>query len=158
IDHLKSHGAEIAQMRTAGLLAKAEDEARDLMRHRLIFPITDGRGRVIAFGGRALRDEQQPKYLNSPDTELFHKGRTLYNFSKARARVASSTRPSLDGRGRTPLASGEGGAARSVTPPPSPLPQGEGGSKKKPAPIIVSEGYMDVIALARAGFRAVAPL
>ncbi len=95
IDYLKSHGVETQQMRAAGLLAHREDEARDLMRHRLIFPITDGRGRVIAFGGRALRDEQQPKYLNSPDTELFHKGRTLYNFARARARVASHNPPSL---------------------------------------------------------------
>jgi len=174
IDHLKSQGVDIPQMRAAGLLAHREDEARDLMRHRLIFPIADGRGRVIAFGGRALRDEQQPKYLNSPDTELFHKGRTLYNFARARARVAATSRPSLDGTGRTPLASGEGGAARSAvasTPPPDPLrqelalgpvlragPGWEGRLKKKPAPIIVAEGYMDVIALSRAGFRAVAPL
>ncbi|MFZ1988391.1 MAG: CHC2 zinc finger domain-containing protein [Alphaproteobacteria bacterium] len=162
IDYLKSHGVEIAQMRAGGLLAKAEDEARDLMRHRLIFPISDGRGRVIAFGGRALRNEQQPKYLNSPDTELFHKGRTLYNFAKARGRVASQpNRPSLDGGGTTPAASGKGGAARMApvhTPPPNPLPQGEGGLKRRAAPLIVAEGYMDVIALCRAGFRAVAPL
>lgn len=51
--------------------------------NRLIFPITDRRGQVIAFGGRALGDAQ-PKYLNSPDTPLFHKGRVLYNLARAR--------------------------------------------------------------------------
>lgn len=55
----------------------------DRFRNRLIFPIHDQRGRVIGFGGRAL-GEQEPKYLNSPETHLFHKGRFLYNFHRAR--------------------------------------------------------------------------
>jgi DNA primase len=92
----------------------------DYFRARVIFPIGDRAGRVIAFGGRALGDEQ-PKYLNSPDTPLFEKGRVLYAWAAARANV---------GRDDT-----------------------EGQS------VIVTEGYMDVIALHRAGFpTAVAPL
>ena len=135
IDHLKTHGVEIAQMRAAGLLAHREDEARDLMRHRLIFPITDGRGRVIAFGGRALREDDQAKYLNSPDTELFHKGRTLYNFARARARPKSEIRSQKSEIGNP-----------------------SSGFRFPNSALCVAEGYMDVIALARAGFRAVAPL
>jgi DNA primase len=101
----------------AGLIGKGEDgNIFDRMRGRVIFPIADRRGRVIAFGGRIL-GEGQPKYLNSPETPLFHKGRTLYGLGQA-------LRPARD--------AGE---------------------------IIVAEGYMDVIALAQAGFaQAVAPL
>ena len=55
----------------------------DRFRDRIMFPITDRRGRVIAFGGRALGDIK-PKYLNSPDTPLFHKGQVLYNLALAR--------------------------------------------------------------------------
>jgi DNA primase len=81
-----------------------------------MFPIADRRGRVIAFGGRIL-GEGQPKYLNSPETPLFSKGRVLYGLAQARKAVQ-------DG-----------------------------------APVIVTEGYMDVIALHQAGFGgAVAPL
>lgn len=89
----------------------------DRFRNRLMFPIRDGRGRCIAFGGRAMSPEARAKYLNSPETELFHKGRTLYNHGPARE------------------AAGKAGT------------------------VIVAEGYMDVIALAQAGFgHAVAPL
>ena len=49
-----------------------------------MFPISDWRGRVIAFGGRALKKEVSAKYLNSPETPLFHKGATLYNIAAAR--------------------------------------------------------------------------
>ncbi|MGE0210440.1 MAG: DNA primase [Parvibaculaceae bacterium] len=107
------------QMIESGLLVSGEDipVAYDRFRDRLMFPIRDARGRVIAFGGRALRPDAQPKYLNSPDTPLFHKGRVLYNLDRAR------------------------GAAH------------EKGS------IVAAEGYMDVIAFARAGLtHAVAPL
>jgi DNA primase len=91
-------------------------ESYDYFRGRVIFPIADRGGRVIAFGGRTLGDGQ-PKYLNSPDTPLFEKGRVLYGWAQARAAA--------------------GGAG----------------------PVIVAEGYMDVIALQRAGFvGAVAPL
>jgi DNA primase len=101
----------------AGLLHRPEDrEPFDYFRDRIMFPIGDRAGRVIAFGGRVLGDGQ-PKYLNSPESPVFEKGRVLYGWSAARA------------------ASAEGRDA------------------------IVTEGYMDVIALHRAGFAsAVAPL
>ncbi|MEM7653428.1 MAG: toprim domain-containing protein, partial [Pseudomonadota bacterium] len=88
----------------------------DTFRGRVMFPITDRRGRVVAFGGRIIGDGQ-PKYLNSPETPIFHKRRTLFGFATAR-------RPALE--------AGE---------------------------IVVVEGYMDVIAMHRAGVpHAVAPL
>jgi len=102
----------------AGLLVKPEDggASYDRFRGRVMFPIADRRGRIIAFGGRVMGDGQ-PKYLNSPEGPLFHKGRTLYAHHLAREAAA----------------------------------HGE--------PVIVAEGYMDVVALHRAGFRgAVAPL
>ena len=73
----------------AGLLIKPEDGARgtyDRFRGRVMFPITDRQGRVIAFGGRVL-GEGEPKYLNSPETPLFHKGANLYALSQALATV-----------------------------------------------------------------------
>ena len=111
------------QMIAAGLLIQPEDEGResyDRFRDRVIFPITDKRGRVIAFGGRIMAGEDEKKaakYLNSPETALFHKGHVLYN-------LAQASKASRD--------------------------QGT---------VIVTEGYMDVIALSQAGFEnAVAPL
>ncbi|HSR71384.1 MAG TPA: DNA primase [Kiloniellales bacterium] len=115
---LNARGLDDAQLAEAGLIKRAEGESapRDYFFNRIVFPITDRRGRVIAFGGRALGDSPA-KYLNSPETPLFHKGRVLYNLARARQ------------------------AARDA---------GE---------LIVVEGYMDVIALAQAGFAAaVAPL
>lgn len=109
---------DIDQLIAAGL-AKRPDDGRapfDYFRGRVMFPITDRRGRVIAFGGRVLGDGE-PKYLNSPDTPLFEKGRVLFGWHVARE------------------------AARSA------------------GTVLVTEGYMDVIALAQAGFdHAVAPL
>ena len=102
----------------AGLARAPEDgrDSYDYFRNRVMFPILDRKGRVIAFGGRVLGDAK-PKYLNSPDTPIFHKGHVLYGLSWAR-----------DGVDRG-------------------------------AELIVTEGYMDVIALHRAGFEgAVAPL
>ncbi|HKY81939.1 MAG TPA: DNA primase [Sphingobium sp.] len=91
-------------------------DSYDRFRGRLMLPIRDIRGRVIAFGGRIL-GQGEPKYLNSPDTPLFDKGRTLYNIDRASPASRQSGR------------------------------------------VIVVEGYMDVIALAQAGFgEAVAPL
>ena len=107
-----------------GLLRQPESGGTpyDYFRGRVIFPIGDRAGRVIAFGGRTLGDDQ-PKYLNSPDTPLFEKGRVLYGWAAARANAARG----VDG--------------------------------EAPPPAIVVEGYMDVIALHRAGFAtAVAPL
>ena len=67
----------------AGLLIQVEGkEPYDRFRGRLMIPIRDPRGRVIAFGGRVIGDGE-PKYLNSPDTPLFDKGRTLYNLDRA---------------------------------------------------------------------------
>jgi DNA primase len=89
----------------------------DRFRNRIIFPIRDGRGRAISLGGRAMDPKESAKYLNGPETELFDKGRNLYNHAPARE------------------AAGKG------------------------LPLVVAEGYMDVIALSEAGFRAaVAPL
>jgi DNA primase len=101
----------------AGLLHRPDGGAPfDYFRGRIMFPIGDRAGRVIAFGARALGDGQ-PKYLNSPDTPVFDKGRVLYGWSAARAARLERSDP------------------------------------------IVTEGYMDVIALHRAGFTtAVAPL
>ena len=89
----------------------------DRFRGRVIFPIRDSRGRAISLGGRSLDPNARAKYLNGPETELFDKGRNLFNLGPARE------------------AAGKG------------------------APLIVAEGYMDVIALCEAGFKAtVAPL
>jgi DNA primase len=68
----------------AGLLVpKSKGDSYDRFRNRLMFPIKDMRGRTVGFGGRAL-DDSMPKYLNSPETLIFHKGRTLYGLSTAR--------------------------------------------------------------------------
>ena len=116
---LTREGIDESLMIAAGLIIKPEDASRqpyDRFRKRVIFPILDARGRVIAFGGRILGDGE-PKYLNSPDTPLFHKSRVLYGLSHAAP-----------------------AARQSET-------------------LIVTEGYMDVIALSRAGITAaVAPL
>ena len=83
---LKSALADLgeAKLIESGMLIAPEDggDSYDRFRGRLMFPIRDARGRVIAFGGRILGDGQ-PKYLNSPDTPLFDKGRTLYNLDRA---------------------------------------------------------------------------
>jgi DNA primase len=116
--YLVSKGGQIADMVEAGLLIQPESgDAYDRFRGRVMFPIVNVKGEVIAFGGRALKEDQQPKYLNSPETPLFHKGRQLYNFARARAAAKTENR------------------------------------------LVVVEGYMDVIALYRAGIHtAVAPL
>lgn len=119
-DYLINKGFAEATLVEAGLIIKPDDggEAYDRFRNRVMFPITGARDAVIAFGGRALDAEARAKYLNSPETPLFHKGDVLYNLNAARTAAI------------------EAGAA-----------------------LIVCEGYMDVIALAGAGFRhAVAPL
>ena len=59
----------------------------DRFRNRIIFPIRDTRARVVGFGGRVIKKEDQPKYLNSPETSVFHKGNILYNFSKIRSDI-----------------------------------------------------------------------
>ena len=114
----------------AGLLIAGDDipVPFDRFRDRVMFPIADLRGRVIAFGGRALEKDAAAKYLNSPETPLFHKGATLYNIAAARqaAHAGKSTQPAQENAG---------------------------------AALIAVEGYVDVIAMVRAGFPAtVAPL
>lgn len=117
--HLAAKNITVEQMAEAGLVIAGEDipVAYDRFRDRVMFPIRDPRGKVIAFGGRALSKDAPAKYLNSPETPLFHKGHVLYNLDKARA------------------------------------PAHEAGA------IIAVEGYVDVIAMHRAGLaHAVAPL
>ncbi len=82
--HLAQKNVTLEQMIEAGLVIAGEDipVAYDRFRDRVMFPIRDVRGKVIAFGGRALASEAQPKYLNSPETPLFHKGRVLYNLDQ----------------------------------------------------------------------------
>jgi DNA primase len=116
---LERAGITEDQMVETGLLIRPEEGDRapyDRFRGRVMFPILDRRNRVIAFGGRVMGDGE-PKYLNSPETPLFHKGFVLYGLAQAAAQI------------------------------------------HKTESVIVSEGYMDVIALHLAGFEtAVAPL
>src|SRR6476619_4852482 len=85
-EHLGAQGIPVEDMVEAGLLVAGDDipVPYDRFRDRVMFPITDVRGRVIAFGGRALEKDVAAKYLNSPETPLFHKGDTLYNLAPAR--------------------------------------------------------------------------
>ncbi|MGB7039518.1 MAG: DNA primase, partial [Xanthobacteraceae bacterium] len=85
-EHLGAAKIPVEDMIEAGLLVAGEDISvpYDRFRDRVMFPISDWRGRVIAFGGRALEKEVAAKYLNSPETPLFHKGGTLYNIAAAR--------------------------------------------------------------------------
>jgi len=80
-------GIEQPILLESGLLARREDgSVVPRFRHRLLFPIHDLRGRVVGFGGRLLR-QGEPKYLNSPETPIFHKGRLLYNLHQAKAAI-----------------------------------------------------------------------
>ena len=118
-DYLRDRDVAEELVLGAGL-AKSSNKGNkpyDRFRNRIMFPIRDPHRRCIAFGGRAMDPNDSAKYLNSPETELFEKGRSLYNHGPARQEA---------GQGR---------------------------------PLIVAEGYMDVIALAEAGYGAsVAPL
>ncbi|MCP5084852.1 MAG: DNA primase [Alphaproteobacteria bacterium] len=117
--HLAANDVSPEQMAESGLIISGPDISvpYDRFRDRVMFPIRDMRGRVIAFGGRALSADAQAKYLNSPEGPLFHKSNVLYNFDTARSAAY------------------------------------EAGN------LVVCEGYMDVIALVRAGYaNAVAPL
>ena len=127
-EHLGSHGIPAEDMVETGLLISGDDipVPFDRFRDRVMFPITDLRGRVIAFGGRALEKDAQAKYLNSPETPLFHKGGTLYNIAAARQAAHDGATQSAQNPG---------------------------------VPVVVVEGYVDVIAMVTAGFPAtVAPL
>ncbi len=86
LQDLSAQGLTPAQLQEAGLIKQPEDGGapRDYFFNRIVFPIRDRRGRVIAFGGRAMGDSPA-KYLNSPETPLFHKGQVLFNLDGARA-------------------------------------------------------------------------
>lgn len=116
---LTGKGIPLEDLVSAGLTLRPDDGRSpfDNFRNRIMFPIRDGRGQAIGFGGRALDPNDRAKYYNSPATPLFDKGRALYNLGPAREAAGKSGR------------------------------------------LIVAEGYMDVIALTRAGLAdAVAPL
>ncbi len=121
---LSGDGISDELLSAAGLIVRPDEGGRapyDRFRRRVMFPITDAGGRIIAFGGRILSNGEPrqtgAKYLNSPETDLFHKGRVLYGLAQAKAAARKSSR------------------------------------------LIVTEGYMDVIALAQAGYQeTVAPL
>ncbi|KJC55511.1 DNA primase [Bradyrhizobium sp. LTSP849] len=85
-EHLGKLGVSVEDMVETGMLVAGDDipVPYDRFRDRVMFPITDLRGRVIAFGGRALEKDVPAKYLNSPETPLFHKGDNLYNHQTAR--------------------------------------------------------------------------
>ncbi len=78
----------------AGLLKKNEEKNRvyDAFRNRIMFPILDEAGSTIAFGARRLHEEDEPKYLNSPETALFHKSKTLYGYSQARSAIQKESK------------------------------------------------------------------
>ena len=85
----RAHGIDDERLLAAGLIKESErsDEPFDRLRHRLVFPILDVRGRVVGFGGRALGEGDGPKYLNSPETAVYHKGRELYGLHWARTAI-----------------------------------------------------------------------
>lgn len=85
---LRQNGAPPEQIISAGLASRdPQNRLRDRFRDRIVFPIRDRRGRIIAFGGRALDSDAIPKYLNSPETPLFHKGSELYGLYEARTHI-----------------------------------------------------------------------
>lgn len=120
-DYLVAKGAKPGELVEAGLLIAPEDGGApyDRFRDRIIFPIADARGRIVSFGGRAMDPQARAKYLNGPETSLFHKGNLVYGLPEARKLLHS------------------------------------GGDD---APLVVVEGYMDVIACQRANIAAVAPM
>ena len=131
-EFLAGKGVPKDQIEACGLVVHGADipVSYDRFRDRIMFPILSSREKVIAFGGRAMSPDAPAKYLNSNETELFHKGNVLYNFSRARK--------AMSGTGR------DGKAAQ---------------SENAAGTIIAVEGYMDVIALHQAGIEnAVAPL
>ena len=118
-DYLKDKNIPEEHIIDTGMCLRSDDggEVYDRFRDRIMYPIRDSRDRCIAFGGRAMSQNARAKYLNSPETKLFDKGKSLYNVNTARSAL------------------------------------------NKQSSLIVAEGYMDVIALAQANFKAsVAPL
>ncbi len=88
LEHLKTKGFSVQEISSAGLASSNEDgRVWDRFRGRLMFPIRNRRGEYIAFGARALSDDQQPKYLNSPDSPIFSKSDTLYGLDFAKDEI-----------------------------------------------------------------------
>ncbi|HEU4965503.1 MAG TPA: DNA primase [Bacilli bacterium] len=96
---LKKRGFQEDLLLEAGLLSESANQSGryfDKFRHRVMFPIHDGQGKVIGFGGRILeKKDGGPKYLNSPETPIFHKGRHLYNLHRARPNMRRESRAIL---------------------------------------------------------------
>jgi DNA primase len=92
-NYMNSLGFDDARLIGAGLLTRGDDESepRPRFRNRLMFPILDAQGRHIAFGGRLL-SEGEPKYLNSPESPVFSKGKTLYGLNWAKPQIANEER------------------------------------------------------------------
>jgi DNA primase len=76
----------------SGLIQRGKQGPYDKFRARIMFPIRDARGRILGFGGRATSADQKPKYMNSPEGELFHKSRVLYGLDRARGAIAKANR------------------------------------------------------------------
>ncbi|MEK6227265.1 MAG: DNA primase [Chloroflexota bacterium] len=87
LGYLRKKGYSDEEVVAAGLVGRSDRGLFDWFRHRLIVPIRDGRGRIIAFGGRAMRADQRGKYVNSQGTVLFNKSATLYALDAARAAI-----------------------------------------------------------------------
>ncbi|MDQ6705681.1 MAG: DNA primase [Acidobacteriota bacterium] len=93
---LEQHDFTLEQMEASGLVGRRDDGSLyDRFRHRLIFPIHNESGKVIAFGGRSLDAEQQPKYLNSPETPLYKKSSVLFNLHRAKDAIRKADRAVL---------------------------------------------------------------
>jgi DNA primase len=95
---MERQSVKLDELNHAGLVVRKEKDGAqgfstyDRFRNRVLFPIADTRGHVLGFGGRVLQDEASPKYLNSPETDLFFKGRTLYGLDKARQSATAAER------------------------------------------------------------------
>jgi DNA primase len=86
-------GFTVPEMHSVGLVQKSERGGEyDRFRARIMFPIRDPRGRTLGFGGRATRDDQKPKYVNTAETDFFHKSEILYGLDRARAAMAKANR------------------------------------------------------------------
>ena len=122
-DYLVAKGARPGELVETGLLIAPEEGGApyDRFRDRIIFPIADARGRVVSFGGRAMDPQARAKYLNGPETSIFHKGHHLYGLAEARKIIAAAP-------------------------------------ADEHLPLVVVEGYMDVIACQRGGIPSVAAM
>src|SRR6185503_4786709 len=109
-DYLVAKGARPAELVETGLLIAPEDGGQpyDRFRERIIFPIADARGRIVSFGGRAMDPQARAKYLNGPETAVFHKGHHLYGLHEARRLLASAPPQYEKGGEAPPLAVVEG--------------------------------------------------